>query len=151
MVLILGDLAPPVFWGRARRGFYLIWMQVLYFLSNFDGVFSLYIPWKSQHHRPQVSWPISYCYWDMRGQKRPRPNFWNFFISRQILMGFFANDSLWKIQKKFLQAFFVKCTVFCIKGVKGFKKCDFAGDKFLFFIRFWWVFLHLISLNESFQ
>ena len=57
-----------------------------------------------------------------------------------------------KCNKSYSKHFFVKCTVFCMKGVKGFKKCDFAGDvKFLFFIRFWWGFLHLIPLNESFQ
>ena len=49
-----------------------------------------------------------------------------------------------KCNKSYSKHFFVKCTVFCMKGVKGFKKCDFAGDvKFLLFIRFWWGFLHL--------
>ena len=49
-----------------------------------------------------------------------------------------------KCNKSYSKHFFVKCTIFCMKGVKGFKKCDFAGDvKFLLFIRFWWGFLHL--------
>ena len=57
-----------------------------------------------------------------------------------------------KCNKSYPKHFFVKINVFCVKGVKGFKKWDFAGDvKFLFFIRFWWGFLHLIPLNESFQ
>jgi len=57
-----------------------------------------------------------------------------------------------KCNRSYPKHFFVKINVFCVKGVKGFKKWDFAGDvKFLFFIWFWWGFLHLIPLNESFQ
>jgi hypothetical protein len=52
-------------------------------------------------------------------------------------MQFFPNDSSGKMQQKLPQAFFVAFSDFCIKGVKGLKKCDFAGDEnFLFFIRF---------------
>jgi len=36
-------------------------------------LFSLYFPWKSQHNRPQASWPISYCYWDIGGPKMATP------------------------------------------------------------------------------
>ena len=68
MVLILGDLAPPVFWGGAKKGFSLIWMQYLYFLSNFDGFFSC-IPHESQHNRPQASWPISLTVIEILGVK----------------------------------------------------------------------------------
>jgi len=42
-----------------------------------------------------------------------------------------------KCNKSYLKHFFVAFSDFCIKGVKGLKKCDFAGDEnFLFFIRF---------------
>ena len=39
LVSILGYLAPSVFGEGAIKGFSFIRMQVLYFLSNFDGYF----------------------------------------------------------------------------------------------------------------
>ena len=72
------------------------------------------------------------------------------FITR-FPWGFYRMIPHEKCKKSHLKHFLVKFTVFCIKGVKGFKKYNFADVKFLFFIRFWWSFLHLIPLNESFQ
>ena len=46
LVLILNDLAPPFFREWHKGFFSLIRMQVLYFLSNFDGVFFFVFPMK---------------------------------------------------------------------------------------------------------
>ena len=57
-----------------------------------------------------------------------------------------------KCNKSYSKHFFVKFTSFCRKGVKGLKKCDFAGDvKFFIFRPILMGVLHLIPLDESVQ
>ena len=104
------------------------------FLVQFWWVFFLCIPLEKSniigHKRHDLSLTVIEI-WGVK--KRPRPNFWNFFISHQILMFFLQMIPYEKCNKSYPKHFFIKINVFCVKGVKGFKKWDFAGDvKFLF-------------------
>ena len=76
-----------------------------------------------------------------KGSKNDHSLIFKLFNFSNYFGGFFLNDSFWKMQHNLLQVFFVEFAIFFKNGAKGFKKCDFAGDKkFLFFIRFEWVF-----------
>ena len=77
---------------------------------------------------------ISYHFLDELYQNGWKIQFCIIFIFHLVCM-FFPIDYLWKIQQKLTPSIFKH---FYIQWVKGFKKGNFAGDKFYFLSDFHW-------------
>ena len=124
--------------------------KFLFFIRFWWG-FLYWIPLKERWDRYSIRFSLSPTVSEKNlTEVREKFNFSKIFISHPILMGFVANDSLWKMQQKLFPSIFSYIMPFLsYKGPKGAIKHHFVPSGiFLFFIRFWWGFFYWIPLKE---
>jgi len=126
---LVWDMVWDWFWGFQLPPFFMRGQKGLFniFFSNFFNLHPILmgffhcVPCKKIYQMDSSRHALSLTVFELQGGENwPRPNFRNFFICHPILMGFFSFDSLWKMHKKLLQAFFCIFYSFLKKrGLKG--------------------------------